>query len=404
MPIRDLFGEAARVIDGADHRNAGGPAGGHVVFAEARRHVDDPGAVFGVDEVGGQDAKGALGLGKEWKERPVSSIDEFAAFESAYSLGLCQFLFKFPGGFLGQNHEAIPKAINRVIDVASHGEGKIRGQGPGCCRPGEQVHGARIPGLGGEFEAHGDGGILAFAIGIVQPGLVQGKRRLRGPGVGHDLVVLVEQPFLVQLLDGPDQTLHVGKIEGLVVILEIHPARRSVDVSLPFLGVLHHRLPAVIVEAVDPEFHDRGATGNPELLLGFHFRGQAVAVPAEAAFHPAPAQGLVARNDGLDVAGDQVSVVGQTIREGRSVVEDVLVTSLLPRIASVHGFLKGGVFAPAREDALFEFREVRLRVNIRVGVVGDGFGQWVSLRGSRLKGLSANGAVYFGAVYFRAVY
>ena len=53
--------------------------------------------------------------------------------------------------------------------------------------------------------------------------------------------------------------------------------------------------------------------------------GQAVGVPAEAALDLAPAHRLVARDEVLDVAGQQVAVVRQPVGERRAVVEDELV-------------------------------------------------------------------------------
>ena len=93
---------------------------------------------------------------------------------------------------------------------------------------------------------------------------------------------------------------------------------------------LQDRDPTCLVEPVDPELEDLPLGRQAELLLGLDLGRQAVAVPAEAALDPPATHGLVARHDVLDVAGQQVPVVGQPVRERRAVVEDVLVGPVGP--------------------------------------------------------------------------
>ena len=81
----------------------------------------------------------------------------------------------------------------------------------------------------------------------------------------------------------------------------------------------------MVVEPLDAVVGDLLAPRDAELLLGLHLGRQPVAVPAEAPLDPAAPHGLVAGDDVLDVAGQQVAVVGQAVGEGRAVVEDVLV-------------------------------------------------------------------------------
>ena len=72
------------------------------------------------------------------------------------------------------------------------------------------------------------------------------------------------------------------------------------------------------------EDHSRGL-GQQGSKLRLDLGGQAVAVPAEAPLHPLAPHGLVAGDDVLDVAGQEVAVVGEAVGERRAVVEDVLV-------------------------------------------------------------------------------
>ena len=65
-----------------------------------------------------------------------------------------------------------------------------------------------------------------------------------------------------------------------------------------------------------------------ELAHRLELGGQAVGVPAEAALDPLAAHRLVARDEVLDVAGQQVAVVRQAVGERRAVVEDELVVAV----------------------------------------------------------------------------
>ena len=50
LPIGDLGGEASRIVHWADHRDSGRLASGHVIFPEARSHMNDACSFFGVYE------------------------------------------------------------------------------------------------------------------------------------------------------------------------------------------------------------------------------------------------------------------------------------------------------------------------------------------------------------------
>ena len=100
--------------------------------------------------------------------------------------------------------------------------------------------------------------------------------------------------------------------------------------------------------------------------------GQAVGVPAEAALDALAAHRLVARDQVLDVAGEQVAVVRQAVGERRAVVEDELVRAVLAGVALVDAGLEGAVLLPEREHPLLDLREPRARghaagVVLRVG-------------------------------------
>ena len=81
-------------------------------------------------------------------------------------------------------------------------------------------------------------------------------------------------------------------------------------------------------------------------------------VPAEAAFYLVAALGLVACDEVLGVAGEQVAVVGQAVSEGRAVVEDEFVFTVFACGAVLDGCGEGVVLLPVVEDCLFECGEL----------------------------------------------
>ena len=99
------------------------------------------------------------------------------------------------------------------------------------------------------------------------------------------------------------------------------------DVALPLVGEFQYRGATRLVEPGDAVLGDGHPTGDADLLLDLHLGRQTVTVPPESAVDALAAHRLVARHDVLDVARQQVAVVGEPVREGRAVVEDVLVAA-----------------------------------------------------------------------------
>jgi hypothetical protein len=122
----------------------------------------------------------------------------------------------------------------------------------------------------------------------------------------------------------------------------------------------------VVVEARDPVGLDLRAAGDAELLLGLHLGREPVAVPAEAAFDaPAPHR-LVAGHDVLDVAGDEMAVVREAVREGRAVVEDVLVRATRTGRTPLDRLSEDPLALPVGEHAPLDRGEAGLRIDGRV--------------------------------------
>ena len=84
-----------------------------------------------------------------------------------------------------------------------------------------------------------------------------------------------------------------------------------------------------------------------------------MAVPPEAPLDALALHRLVARDDVLHVAGEQVPVVRQPVRERRPVVEDELVRAVHACFARLDARVEGLVALPVSEDVGLEGGEGR---------------------------------------------
>ncbi len=365
----DVVGEAAGVVDGDDGFDAGGVGDEFVLFAEGGGDVDDAGAVVGGDVVGGEHLVGVGAAGEEVEGGPVAEAEEVAAFAAFDDPGGVAELAGVGGeaGF-GEEVAGAFGFDDGVVDVGVDGRGEVGREGPGGGGPDEEFD-AGEGGVAGDVEADGDGGVLPVAVGVVHFGLGGGEGGLAAPAVPQDAVALVDQALVVEGLEGPHDAFHVVQVERLVVVVEVDPAGLAGDVVLPFVGELEDGGFGGGVEPVDAVGFDVGFGFEAEFAFGGDFGGHAVGVPAEAAFDAAAAHGLVAGDDVLDVAGEEVPVVGQAVGEGGAVVEDEFVGSGGAGLAVVHGGLEGAVLGPEVEDAAFDLGQVRARRHAPGGVV-----------------------------------
>ncbi len=347
-----------------------------VLLTERACGVDQPGALAGGDEVGLDDAE-RLGVPLEvGHRRGVGATHQVAAGQPLDDLVLelpvvVLELLGVRREPLGADDVALRLAgegrlDHDVLDVGVDHDREVGGEGPRGRGPDE----GDLAGL--QPAADGHRRVLAGLVDVVvHPQLVVGQGRLVVPAVGQDPEPLVHETLLVELLERPDDRLHVVEVEGLVVVLEVDPAGLAGDVVAPLVGVGEDRRPAGVVEDVDAHLDD--LVGGLDALEAHRLElgGQAVGVPAEAALDAAPAHGAVARDQVLDVAGQQVAVVGQAVGERRSVVEDELVVAVLARLPLLDARLEGPVGLPVREHLLLDRRERRRRGHSCGVGVGD---------------------------------
>ena len=198
---------------------------------------------------------------------------------------------------------------HRVVEVGADDEPEVRRQRPRRGGPGQHLHWARVTVDRSEAERNGDCRILAWAGGVVEADLKVRQRRLSTPAVGHYPVGFVDEALVPQLLERPDDRLHIVEVHRLVVVLEIDPAGLTGDRLFPLARVLHDRGATRLVEVLDAVLGNCDAAGNVKLLLGFHLGGKAVAIPTEAAVDLFALHRVIAGDHIFDVPGEEMAMV-----------------------------------------------------------------------------------------------
>ena len=366
LVVGDLVRERARGVERIDERgHAGLTANAEVVLAVSGRDVDEARAVVRRHVIVVENAERALGgfVGVVGEDRLVARPLERVALERGDDFELLRLLEN--GGETRLRHHVNRARVVRqvadghIVNRRARANHQILRQRPRRGRPDEKVNGCAILrqfnySIIRRFDywgPHRDRRILHILV--VRAGLEVGKRRRELPRVGHDAVGAVDAALVPELLEDPPNRLHEIGIHRLVVVVEVDPATHARDGLAPFGDVFEHHRAALLVELVDAERLDLVRPRDVEGLLGERLDGEAVRVPAEAAFDIIPAHRLVARHDVLDRAGEEVSVVGQARGKGRAVVERVARLALVP----FEGLLECVVRRPGREDCLLHLRE-----------------------------------------------
>ena len=170
---------------------------------------------------------------------------------------------------------------------------------------------------------------------------------------GHDPVALDEQPLLPDLLERPPDGLHVLVREREVGVVGVDPEADPLGQLVPLVDVAQHGLAAAGVELGDAEALDVVLVGEAELLLDLELHRQAVAVPAGLARHVVALHRLVAREDVLEHAAQDVVRPGPPVRGRRALVEDERRGAL----AAADRLVEDVALAPALEHLLLELGE-----------------------------------------------
>ena len=255
-----------------------------------------------------------------------------------------------------------------IVDVGADHDGEVGRNGP---RGGGPEYGVGVF-LVAQLHGHGHGGVLTVLVHVgVHTQLVCGKRRLILRAIRQHTVALIGQALVIQLLEGPHHGFHVRNVQGLVAMLEIDPARLTVHVVLPLIGVLEHGGTAGVVELVDADFLDLVDGVDAQFLLRLELGRQTVRIPAEHAVDLAALHGLVARNHILGIAGQQMAIMRQTIGERRTVEENEFILAVISGWTTLDGLGEGIVLLPIVKHGLLQLREAGVRRDVGALLTGS---------------------------------
>ena len=331
------------------------------------RGVHDPGPVLGRHEVRDPHPMGRVGRlrpdGEVVERRLVAKPRELAPLDGALDDRLPRTISEHRlDPRRGEDEGLVSVPHPRVVHLRMHGEGEVGGKGPGGGGPDEErelasafaaVPAAARPGVDGRLVDDGktevDGRVLDLPV--AERDLVRRQGR-PDPGVVRDHLVPAVQEALVPdgLQEMPDR-LDVVVVEGVVGVVHVHPEAHPFGHALPVADVAHDRLAAAPGELLDPDLAlDAGLVEDPELLLDLVLDGQAVGVPARPARAVVAAHGLVAGEQVLEGAGEDVVEARPAVRGRRPLVPDVEGSAFGLALAGLEHLLG----APPLEDLLLD--------------------------------------------------
>ena len=375
--IGHLLQEPPRVIDGDHDRDSRFGAGDLVILTIGRCLVDDAGALPCGDILCDQNLPRVL----ETPGFPVRVIvkDSFVvdspqlrAWDASRDgsrrvcdLGIAELLAIVDDGVLreevgGARVDGVwPGRDQGIGDFWPDRESSVRGKCPRGGRPGQSQYSLQLGSLSlltAKRERHCYRLVLTWFVDvIIHPQLVVTQRGLIPPAIGQNPVTLISETFVVKLLEGPNDALHKGDVESLVIVLKVNPSSLTGHILLPLLGVTQNGVFRGLVEGCDSHLLDLALVGDAQLTLRFELGWQPVSVPAKTSVNLLAPHGVEARENVFGVPGEEVTIVGQPVGKGWSVIEDPLVASL----ALINGLLKGVSCFPVRKNPVLNLRKGR---------------------------------------------
>ncbi len=346
---QELAVQADRVLEG----NALLLAQAQVVDSIERARVDDARALVDGDEVRVDHVLRLALLGHRVRvQRLVLEADQVAAEHPLFDL---RGLLQDGEPRLGQDEVLVALLDLDVDDVGRHGERDVPRESPRRGRPRED-RGCRIL-LQPELDVHAR---VRHVVAVALRQLVARQRRGAPGAVRRHAETLVDEVLLPHLAERPPHRLDVLGRQRPVSVLVVLPERHALAECDPVVDVLVHALPAQLVEALDTDLVlDLELAGDVELLLDLDLDGQAMRVPARLAFHVEAAHGLVAAEQVLERAGEDVVRRGLAVGGRRPFIEDEALLAL----AQPQGFLEGVFRLPALHELLLELGEADLLID-----------------------------------------
>ena len=251
-----LLGEARLCVERVDELEPLAGADSVVILAVSGRHVDDPCALRGGDEVIPKDLERTLRVLEEGEQRLIAPADERCSLQGLMDLRAFAEHSLYPRRGDEEEPLSILCAADAVVELWTDADAEVRWQRPRCGRPCQHRHVPVHVEPRSLREPHGDCDRRVLDVLVVAVGFEVGERGRQLPAVGHDPMRAVDPVLVPQLLKDPPDRLHELEVHGLVVIIKVDPAPHPVDDLAPVRDVgLHHRA-TLLVELCDPVVGD----------------------------------------------------------------------------------------------------------------------------------------------------
>ena len=265
--------------------------------------------------------------------------------------------------------EQAPLAIldERVLGLGGDGERGVAGQRPRRGRPGDDVGGHAVAeaqrgiGLGVrgtlgvsrlQLEEDRDAGV-GRVLAVAEGDLVAGEAGPAARAVRGDAVVAEDQVAVPEPPEDPPAGLDVLVGVGDVRLVHVDPAADAVGHPLPVGDVAEDGLAALLVEGGDAVLLDLALVAQAQLALDLELNGQAVRVPAALPRRTVAAHRLVAGDQILEDAREDVVDAGRAVRRRRALVEREEAVGR----AFLDAAFEDALLAPELEDLVFEIGE-----------------------------------------------
>ena len=361
-----------------------------VLLAEGGRDVHHARAVIRRHEVRGDDAAGgrlggldelrvaalegerldALPLAR-LEERLVLQPDERRAGDAREHDGVALAGQHVAEAVRGEEQAPLAVLDERVLGLGGDGERGVAGQRPGRGRPGDDVRRRAVAeaqrGVGLASECVGGGALgvsrlqleedrdarVRRVLAVAEGDLVAGEAGAAARAVRGDAIVAEDQVTVPEPPEDPPAGLDVLVGVGDVRLAHVDPAADAVGHPLPVGDVAEDGLAALLVEGGDAVLLDLALVAQAELALDLEFDGQAVRVPAALPRRAVAAHRLVAGDQVLEDAREDVVHAGRPVRRRRALVEREEAVGR----ALLDAALEDALLAPELEDLLLEIGE-----------------------------------------------
>ena len=238
----------------------------------------------------------------------------------------------------------------RVILVRVHAERKVRRQRPRRSGPCENI-------CIFVFHLKSYDCRALFYILVALSHFLCGQRRTTARAVGNDLKSFVEKAFLPDLLQRPPLGLDECIVVCHIRMLHISPESDCGGEILPHSFVFPDTFLTFLDERLQTVFLDLILSVQAEFLLDLQFYRETMCVPSGFSRHHTAFHRAVSRDHILDHSGKHVSDMRFSVCCRRSVVENVLGTSL----SLFDTLLEDVVFFPEFLDLFLAADKIHIR-------------------------------------------